>query len=115
LHKPAPFENWTSTSSDILGTVFFHVDYTMPIEPLREELDRILAKSTYWDGRLRSILVTDAKENTLQVRAMASAADGDQAWFLRCELREKLVDFVQKNYPESLPRLRADLRSAEAA
>ena len=110
-----PFENWTSTSSDILGTVFFHVDYTMPIEPLREELDRILAKSTYWDGRLRSILVTDAKENTLQVRAMASAADGDQAWFLRCELREKLVDFVQKNYPESLPRLRAELRSAEAA
>lgn len=107
-----PFQNWTSTSSDILGTVFLHVDYTMPIEPLREELDRILAQSQYWDGKLRSILVTDAKEHTLEVRAMASAADGDQAWFLRCEIREKLVEFIRKNYPQSLPRLRAELENA---
>lgn len=109
-----PFQNWTSTSSDILGTVFFHVDYTMPIEPLREELDRILEKSEYWNGKLRSILVTDAKEHTLEVRAMASAADGDQAWFLRCEIREKLIEFIRKNYPKSLPRLRAELQNAQA-
>ena len=106
-----PFQNWTSTSSDLLGTVFFHVDYTMPIEPLREELDRILEKSQYWDGKLRSILVTDAKEHTLEVRAMATAADGDQAWFLRCEIREKLIDFIQRNYPQSLPRLRAEVQA----
>lgn len=104
-----PFENWTSTSSDILGTVFLHVDYTMPIQPLRDELDRILERSPYWDGREKSVLVTDATERTLQVRAMASAADGDQAWFLRCEIREKLVEFIRKNYPESLPRVRAEL------
>ncbi|MDH3414224.1 MAG: mechanosensitive ion channel family protein [Gammaproteobacteria bacterium] len=108
-----PFQNWTSTSSDILGTVFLHVDYTMPIEPLRQELDRILSRSQYWDGKLRSILVTDAKEHTLEVRAMATAADGDQAWFLRCEIREKLVEFIRKNYPESLPRLRAELQGPE--
>lgn len=107
-----PFQNWTSTSSDILGTVFLHVDYTMPIQPLRDELDRILARSEYWDGKLRSILVTDAKEHTLEVRAMASAADGDQAWFLRCEIREKLVEFIRENYPQGLPRLRAELQNA---
>lgn len=110
-----PFQNWTSTSSDILGTVFFHVDYTMPIEPLRQELDRILEKSQYWDGKLRSILVTDAKEHTLEVRAMASASDGDNAWFLRCEIREKLIEFVRNNYPESLPRLRAELQGLAPA
>lgn len=110
-----PFQNWTSTSSDILGTVFLHVDYTMPIQALREELDRILDKSQYWDGKRKSILVTDAKEHTLEVRAMASAADGDQAWFLRCEIREKLVEFVRKNYPESLPRVRAELGGPAAA
>lgn len=104
-----PFQNWTSTSSDVLGTVFLHVDYTMPIQALREELDRIVEKSQYWDGQSKSVLVTNAKEHTLEVRAMASAADGDQAWFLRCEIREKLVEFIQKNYPGSLPRLRAEL------
>jgi len=104
-----PFQNWTSTSSDILGTVFLHVDYTMPIEPLREELDRILQGSEFWDGKSRSILVTDAKEHTLEVRAMASAADGDKAWFLRCEIREKLIQFIRKHYPESLPRMRAEM------
>ena len=86
----------------------------MPIQALREELDRILEQSQYWDGKLRSILVTDAKEHTLEVRAMASAADGDQAWFLRCEIREKLIEFIRKKFPESLPRLRAELRNANA-
>jgi small-conductance mechanosensitive channel len=107
-----PFQNWTSTSSDILGTVFLHVDYSMPIQPLREELDRILKQSSYWNGDLQSILVTNAKEHTLEVRAMASAADGDQSWFLRCEMREKLVEFIQKNHPECLPRVRAELRDS---
>jgi small-conductance mechanosensitive channel len=107
-----PFHNWTSTSSDILSTVFLHVDYSMPIQPLREELDRILEKSSLWNRDLRSILVTDAKEHTLEVRAMATAANGDNSWFLRCEMREKLVEFIQKNYPECLPRVRAELQNS---
>jgi hypothetical protein len=53
--------------------------------------------------------VTDAKEHTLEIRALASAADASLAWDLRCEIREKLVAFIQQNYPESLPRLRASL------
>ena len=62
-----------------------------------------------------SILVTDAKEHTLEVRAMATAADGDKSWFLRCEMREKLVEFIQKNYPQCLPRVRAELRDPNTA
>jgi small-conductance mechanosensitive channel len=107
-----PFQNWTRTSADILGTVFLHVDYTMPLEPLREELDRVLQRSRHWDGKVKGIVVTDAKEHTLEVRVLASAVDAGAAWDLRCELREKLIEFIQKNHPESLPRMRAALEPA---
>jgi small-conductance mechanosensitive channel len=109
-----PFQNWTRTSSDILGSVFFHVDYAMPVVALREELDRILAASKYWDGRVKVLQVTDAGERTLQLRALASARDAASAWDLRCEIREKLITFVQQQYPQHLPRTRAELQPAAA-
>ena len=110
-----PFQNWTRTSSELLGTVFLYVDYTMPLEPLREELDRILDASAYWDRKVKVLQVTDAKEQTLQLRALASAADASSAWNLRCEVREKLIAFVQAHYPQHLPRMRAELPPPPAA
>jgi small-conductance mechanosensitive channel len=101
-----PFQNWTRTSADILGTVFLQVDYTVPVDELRAELTRILQSSKYWDGKVNGLVVTDVKERTLEVRALASAADASLAWDLRCEVREKLVDFVRRTHPASLPRLR---------
>ncbi|MGE0392959.1 MAG: mechanosensitive ion channel family protein [Vicinamibacterales bacterium] len=101
-----PFQNWTRASADLLGTVFLHVDYTVPVAALREELTRILRASPLWDGRVNVLQVTDAKEFTLEVRALASAANASQAWDLRCEVREQLVDFLQRTCPESLPRVR---------
>ncbi|RPI51949.1 MAG: hypothetical protein EHM55_17705 [Acidobacteria bacterium] len=108
-----PFQNWTRSSANILGTVFLYVDYTIPLEALRAELTRILAASRHWDGKVNVLQVTDAKEHTLEVRALASAADGSLAWDLRCEIREKLVAFVQQKYPGSLPRLRASFEAAQ--
>jgi small-conductance mechanosensitive channel len=102
-----PFQNWTRVSADILGTVFLHVDYTVPVDALRAELSRILRASAFWDGNVDVLQVTGATEHTLEVRALASAADASLAWDLRCEIREKLVDFLQRNYPASLPRMRA--------
>src|SRR5690606_23087036 len=102
-----PFQNWTRTSSDILGTVFLHVDYNVPLGELRDELNRILETSPLWDRKVNVLQVTDAKERTLELRALASARDAGQAWDLRCEVREKLITFIQKNYPGSLPRYRA--------
>ena len=104
-----PFQNWTRASSDLLGSIFLHVDYTVPLGPLRRELARILDESPYWDRKVKVLQVTDAKEHTLELRALASAADASTAWDLRCEVREKLIEFLQKNYPESLPRVRAEL------
>lgn len=114
-----PFQNWTRSSADILGTVFLYLDYAVPVDRLRLELTRILNASRYWDGRVNALQVTEATEHTLQLRALASAADASQAWDLRCEIREKLIAFVQQNYPDSLPRIRgsfsADTRDGERA
>lgn len=104
-----PFQNWTRVSSDILATVFLYVDYNIPVDALRAELSRILKGSSRWDGKVDVLQVTEAKEHTLEIRALASAADAGLAWDLRCEVREQLVDFVQRNYPGSLPRFRAVL------
>ena len=104
-----PFQNWTRSSADILGTVFLYVDYGVPLDALRAELTRLLQASRYWDGKVNVLQVTDAKEHTLEIRALASAADASLAWDLRCEIRERLVAFIQQKYPESLPRLRASL------
>jgi small-conductance mechanosensitive channel len=110
-----PFQNWTRSSADILGTVFLYVDYGVPLDALRAELTRILMASRYWDAKVNVLQVTDAKEHTLEIRVVASAADASLAWDLRCEIREKLVGFVQRRYPESLPRFRASLDASPAA
>lgn len=108
-----PFQNWTRTSAEILGTVFLQVDYTVPIDALREELQRIVREDERWDGRVAQVVMTDATRNAVELRALVSAADSGRAWDLRCSVREKLVAFVRETYPESLPRLRAELWSME--
>ena len=104
-----PFQNWTRVSADILGTVFLYVDYNVPVDAVRKELTRLLEASPLWDRKVNVLQVTDSKEGTVELRALASASDAGRAFDLRCDVREKLVAFIQQNYPESLPRLRASL------
>lgn len=110
-----PFQNWTRQTAEVLGTVFLQVDYTAPIGELRDELTRIVKASKHWDGRVVGLQVTDSKDSTLELRALASAADGSKAWDLRCEIREKLVEHIRTNHPESLPRIRTGLDDRIAA
>ncbi len=104
-----PFQNWTRVSADLLGSVFLYLDYTVPLKALRDELDRLLAGSKRWDRRVKVIQVTDATPNCMEVRVLVSAADAPTAWDLRCELREQLLEFLQRHYPQSLARTRAEL------
>jgi len=104
-----PFQNWTRTTSEILGTVFLYVDYQAPVSALRNELKRIVEKSELWDGRVCVLQVTDAKEHTVELRALVSARDSGTAFDLRCMVREKLIVFIQEHYPDSRPRFRAEL------
>jgi small-conductance mechanosensitive channel len=104
-----PFQNWTRISADILGSVFLYADYTVPVDKIRNELTRILENSKYWDKKVNVFQVTNASKSTVELRALMSAADSPTAWDLRCEVREKLLLFLQKNYPESLPKTRIEL------
>lgn len=103
-----PFQNWTRRTADLLGTVEVHVDYATPVEPVRNELKRILDATPLWDGKVWNLQVTDADARTLKLRAMMSAPDAGTAWDLRCHVREQLVHFVQQ-HPQWLPRLRGEL------
>lgn len=105
-----PFQNWTRSSSDILGTVVLYLDYEVPLNKVREELQRIVEEAPQWDGEVANIQVTDTTQDTMLVRALVSAPDSSQAWELRVMVREKLIDFLQREYPESLPLSRVELR-----
>jgi small-conductance mechanosensitive channel len=104
-----PFQNWTRQTADLLGSAFIYVDYTAPVEELRQELLRILKSSGMWDGKVWNLQVSNATASTLELRALMSAPNGSVAWDLRCHVREKMIAFLQQNYPESLPRTRADV------
>jgi len=105
-----PFQNWTRVSADILGTVFLYMDYTVPVEAIRGELQRIVQGSENWDGEVCGVQVTNASAQGIEVRALVSATDASKAWDLRCEVREQLVAFLQRKYPEALPKLRGELQ-----
>ncbi len=104
-----PFQNWSRNTADLLGAVFIWVDYTMPVEPLRQEFNRLLEQSNLWDGKLATVQVTDSNDQAMQVRFLMSASDSSRNWDLRCAVREGLVTFIQEHYPAQLPRVRARL------
>ena len=103
------FQNWTRSSSQIIGSVFFWVDFRMPMAPLREELVRLCEAASEWDKRVQVLQVTDTSENAMQLRALVSSPDSPLNWDLRCKIREGLLDFIQREYPAFLPRTRADI------
>ncbi len=104
-----PFQNWTRVSADIIGTVYIYCDYTIPLEAVRIKLQELCRDSALWDKKVCVLQVTSAKEQTVELRALVSAADASTCWDLRCEIRERLLKFIQENYRESLPRVRASL------
>ena len=102
------FQNWTRKTSSILGTVFLYTDYTVPIDEIRKELDRLLEDNELWNNQVKVIQVTDATEKSMQLRILVSADDSPTAWELRVFLREHLIKFIKENYPESLPKTRVE-------
>ena len=103
-----PFQNWTRNTADLLGTVFLYTDYTVPVQVVRAELQRILKNSGMWDGRVWGLQVTNCSDRTMELRALMSAADSSTAWDLRCHVREELIRFLQDHHPQSLPKMRVE-------
>jgi hypothetical protein len=102
-----PFQNWSRVSTDLLGTVVLYLDYQAPIGELRKELKRLVENNQKWDRKVCGLQVTDIKQSTIEVRALVSSTDPGKLSDLRCEVREGLIEFLCRNYPESLPRQRS--------
>jgi len=104
-----PFQNWTRESTQLLGTFFLWVDYAMPLEPLRKELETLCKQvPEWWDGRVSIIQVTDTSEKAVQLRVLVSSSNAGNSWDLRCFLRENLLKFIVENHSDYLPQLRTN-------
>ncbi len=103
-----PFQNWTREGSELIGSVMLYLDYTAPIDRIREKAKEIAEQSPLWNRKVINVQVSDAKRDCIEVRILASANSAPAAWDLRCEIREKLIDFLRRDYPEALPRNRQE-------
>ncbi len=111
-----PFQNWSRQSEEILGAVFLYLDYQVPLGELRQELKRLVDGNENWNGNVCTLVVTDTKPNTIEVRALVSSLNASKNFDLRCQVREGLIDFLRSRYPASLPQVRMTLqRQAEEA
>ena len=103
-----PFQNWTRVLTQLLGSVFVFADYSLPLDEARQALKKITENHPLWDKRFWNLQVTDASEKTMQLRVLATAADSSKVWDLRCDIREQFIA-LQKNHPQSLPCVRAEI------
>ncbi|HKR87571.1 MAG TPA: mechanosensitive ion channel domain-containing protein [Phenylobacterium sp.] len=99
-----PFQNWTRDTARQMGTVMLYVDFITPVEPLRAKLVELLKATPLWDGRVCALQVTDAREKSLEIRCLMSAANSGQLFDLRCHVREAMVAFINQGFPEALLR-----------
>jgi small-conductance mechanosensitive channel len=110
-----PFQNWTRTNAQITGTVFLWVDYRMPLAPLREAAQHACEQAPEWDGRTCVLQLMDAGERSLQLRVLVSSSNSGLNGDLRCKVREALVEVMQRDYPQHLPLMRAELAEPRSA
>jgi small-conductance mechanosensitive channel len=105
-----PFQNWTRVPTNMLSPLALRFDFSLPLEPLRAYLKTEIEKSTFWDKQVFGVQVTNADRDSMEVRVLASAPDPGASFNLQCELREKALDFVRRNYPGALPKQRREQR-----
>lgn len=106
-----PFQNWTRTTAEILGTVFIYTDFTIPVESLRQKLSELLHANRLWDGKVNVLQVTDLRERTMEIRCLMSCRNSGDAFDLRCYVRENMIAFINEHYPDALSKTRISLDS----
>jgi hypothetical protein len=104
-----PFQNWTRTTSQIIGSVFFWVDYSTDLAPLRAEATRLAQGSKDYDGRVCLLQVVDTSERAMKLRLIVSSPSAGQSWDLCCLVREGIIALMRKEQPHALPRVRAEV------
>ncbi len=107
-----PFQNWTRTGGELIGNVMLYVDHTTPVDAVRKKLTEIVTQSKLWNGKVVNLQVTDCRETTIELRALVSADNAGAVSDLRAEVREKLIEFLQREHPDALPRRRNEISEA---
>ena len=110
-----PFQNWTRDSAELIGTVMLYLDHSAPVDRIRAKGQEIAAASPLWDGKVYNLAVTDFRERVMEVRVLISARNAPRAFDLRCEMREKLIAWIQAELPGALPRTREEVSASPAA
>jgi small-conductance mechanosensitive channel len=100
------FYNWSRQDTDIMGTAFLYVDYSIPVDALRKQLDAIVHPDPLWDGKVCGLQVTNLSEHTMELRCLMSSRNSSMNFDLRCNVREKMTAWIQQNYPDAFPRTR---------
>jgi len=108
-----PFENWTRSSSELLGSIEIDLDWRVSPGLMRIELEKILARTNIWDGRASVLQVTDATGGLVRVRILVTAVDAPTLFDLRCFVREEMVEWLQGQDPAAIPRSRVQMVEAE--
>lgn len=101
-----PTENWTRTGSQILGYPYLYVDYSIPVQELRDEFERIVKPHPLWDGTALALQVTDLSDHAMQLRCLYSARNSSDSFNLGCEVRERMTAYIQQHYPHAFPTTR---------
>jgi small-conductance mechanosensitive channel len=98
-----PFQNWDTKDPELLGSVFLHLDYTAPVEIIRKKAEELIANHPDWNKKMWRLNVTNCTEQTIELRIIMTAKDAPSAFELRSFVREKLIEFLQKEHPYALP------------
>jgi small-conductance mechanosensitive channel len=109
-----PFQNWTRESAELIAEVMLLVDQRVPIDRLRATVEATVKAWPNWDGRLLKVEVNDVRERSLEIRCRISARNSTEAVALRAEVREKVIGWLQREYPASLPRNGVEFMPPEA-
>lgn len=100
------FENLTRDSPEMIAKVTIFMDYSLPVDEIRKQFYQWIDESPLWDRRKWSFAVIGADDRTIQIRGTMSVKNDDDGGDLETMIREKLITYVQKNYPDSLPKIR---------
>jgi small-conductance mechanosensitive channel len=106
-----PFQNWTRITSDITGVVLFYADFSLPVDRIRQVFMDLVKDHPLWDKNHAGLVVTKFTEEVMELRATVSTRSSGASWDLCCYLREELIKHIKDNYPECLPRKRAEIEN----
>lgn len=103
-----PFQNWSREGDSLRSNLKFYIDFLQPIQPIREEVARILKNSKFWNGEASRVFVNKLTERSVEILVQISAANSSNLSELKTEMYEKILNFLQKNYPNHLPKVRLE-------